>query len=129
MTFIYTGETATMQQMFARVPPGSVVVSMPWNPSPNIMMAHLIDLIRTINVPDGKTLVITTDPMGVMMMDVTGARINIVGPKAVFWFSSEPDYMICLHPSNGQIGRLHAPVRTTSAGTLSINTGTITALD
>ena len=129
MAFIYTGETATVQQMTDRVPPGSVVMSMAWSPSPSIMFAKLVEMIRTIDVTNGQTLVIITDPMGVVMRDVTGNRINLNGPKDVFWFSSEPDYMVCRHPSNGQLGLLHAPVRTTSAGVVSVNTGIVTALD
>ncbi len=128
MAFTFTGETATLQQMVDRAPPGAVCVSVAWSPSAATMMANMVELVRTIDVPDGKTVVITTDPMGVVMKDVTGARINIDGPKEVYWFSSEPDYMVCRHPSNGQIGRIHAPVRTTSAGVVSINTGIFTAL-
>ena len=127
MAFVYTGETANTLELFERAGKEPRVLFVAWQPSVQSMMSSLVEMIRAAVIPEGKTVMIVADPMGVDMRDEAGTRINIDGPKDVFWFSSEPDYLICRHPTNGQIGRLHAPVRERSVvGGLCVHTGQVT---
>jgi hypothetical protein len=128
MAFVYTGETANTLELFERAGKGAIVLDVAWQPSVQSMMSSLVEMIRTVVIPEGKTAMIVADPMGVVMRDEVGTRINIDGPKDVFWFSSEPDYNICRNPSNGQIGRLHFPVRDRRVGALSVQTGQVTSV-
>jgi hypothetical protein len=122
--FIFSGEVATMPEMLNRAGgPCDVVVSMAWAPSAAIMMRNLVELIRTTDVPEGKTVMIITDPMGVVMRDAANNRINVDGPKEVFWYSHDPDHMYCRHPANGQVGKHYSPVRTHAMECVDTNTG------
>ena len=128
MAFVYYGETANTMELLERGGERAVILSLEWHPSVQVMMSQMVTLIRTAVVPEGRTVMIVADPMGVVMRDETGARINENDPKDVFWFSSEPDYVICRNPSNGQIGRLHAPVRDHHIGALCTHTGQVTTV-
>ena len=92
MAFIFTGEVATMREMLHRAGgPCDLVISLGWAESPQVMMGNLIELIRRTDIPEGKKILILTDPMGVVMRDTANNRINTGGPKDVFWYSPDPN--------------------------------------
>ena len=118
-----------MQEMLHRAGgPCDLVISLGWAESPQVMMGNLIELIRRTDVPEGKKILIVTDPMGVVMRDAANNRINTGGPKDVFWYSPDPNNVYCRHPGNGQVGKWHAPVRTHGVAAMDTNTGQTTGI-
>ena len=66
--------------------------------------------------------------MGVVMRDAANNRINVDGPKDVFWYSPDPDNVYCRHPGNGQVGKLYSPVRTHGVEAFDTNTRQTTGI-
>ena len=122
MAFLYTGEVLTMEQMGTKFGGSSPFELMPWQPT---AFATVNSFVAKVNSKSAESnLCIVCAPTGVLMTTSSGEDIG-VGPKSLWWYSSDADHIYC-HANNGNFVGKKALNRDVPTVVCGINTANST---
>ena len=100
MAFIQQAGTMTMEEMLARA--GTPLIVVPRGETAKASFGAFLRVVQQAHGTPGSSVIL--EPIGLVMVDDNGVRVETPGGCCVLWHSNEPDVMFCHNHTTNKMG-------------------------